>query len=82
MLAKDVKHGMKVSLDGDIWEVLDKSPHNKSGTNPSWWLHKYSDAGEWQTCYARVDSMKEIGIGPRRTPEMLETAIYELEMSR
>jgi hypothetical protein len=78
MEAKDIKHGMTVSLDGEHWEALDRSPMTKTGPNETWWLHRWND-GVWQTTEAMASSLQLPYVGPRRTPGMLATAIAALE---
>lgn len=76
MQAKDIKHGMHVTVSGNgyadtrpghIWEVLDRAPRANV-----WWLHRRGDAGEWLTTEARISDMTPAGPGSRQ-----ETLITE-----
>jgi hypothetical protein len=64
--AKNVKHGMHVTISGNgagdrVWEVLDRSPRANQ-----WWLHRRDNSGEWQTTEAHITSMTAAGAGSRQ----------------
>lgn len=53
----DMKHGMRVKTHSGEWEVLDRHPNNRT-----WWLHRWNDAGEWETDYAHEGEMEVLDV--------------------
>ena len=52
----DMRHGMKVSIpDNGEWEVLDRTP--RAG---QWWLHRWTEAGQWETTEAHESYMTAV----------------------
>jgi hypothetical protein len=50
---KRVKPGLTVTLtDSGKWTVLDRHPQPAH-----WWLHRWTESGEWETTYAHPRDM-------------------------
>lgn len=70
MEAKDVKHGIHVTVNSErVWEVLDRSPRANS-----WWLHRWNEDGNWEYTDSHVNNMTLVSAGARQ-----ETLAMELE---
>jgi hypothetical protein len=69
MESKDVKHGIHVTINSErVWEVLDRK------TNIVWWLHRWNEAGEYETTYNTPANMTLVSNGAR------QESILELEL--
>ena len=69
MEAKDVKHGIHVTVNSErVWEVLDRK------TSVEWWLHRWDENGNWEYSFAHHKSMTLVSAGARQ-----ETLAMELE---
>lgn len=69
MNAKDVKHGIHVTINSErVWEVLDRK------TSVEWWLHRWNESGEWEYSHSHVNAMTLVSAGARQEHVMeLET---------
>lgn len=64
----DMKHGMQVSTESGTWEVLDRHPNNRT-----WWLHRWNDAGKWETDYCHEQHMEAVS---ELSPAVTERATW------